>query len=64
MLEGHGGAVVLLEENSSGQILYDTTRQLLADKTKLAQMADGLREMQTGDANELIYETLLGLIQK
>jgi hypothetical protein len=27
-------------------------------------MANGLREMQTGDANELIYETLLGLIQK
>jgi UDP-N-acetylglucosamine--N-acetylmuramyl-(pentapeptide) pyrophosphoryl-undecaprenol N-acetylglucosamine transferase len=64
MLESHGGAVVLLEENSSGQLLYDTTRQLLADKNKLESMANGLREMQTGDANELIYETLLSLIQK
>jgi UDP-N-acetylglucosamine--N-acetylmuramyl-(pentapeptide) pyrophosphoryl-undecaprenol N-acetylglucosamine transferase len=64
MLESHGGAVVLLEENSSGQLLYDTTRQLLADQNKLEAMANGLREMQTGDANELIYETLLSLIQK
>jgi UDP-N-acetylglucosamine--N-acetylmuramyl-(pentapeptide) pyrophosphoryl-undecaprenol N-acetylglucosamine transferase len=64
VLEGHGGAVVLLEPQCSAQVLYDTTCQLLGDRAKLAQMAAGLREMQTGDANEQIYNALMGLLEK
>ena len=64
MLEERGGAVVLLEPQCSGKLLYDTTCQLLADQEKLESMAQGLRELQTGDASEQIYQTLFGLIRR
>lgn len=64
VLEEHGGAVVLLESQCSGRLLYDTTCQLLADQERLQAMAEGLREMQTGDAGEQIYQTLFALLRK
>lgn len=58
-----GGAVLMLEEQASGDKLYDTVRELLAHPDRLEQMRAGLRELAIDDANERIYQVLCNLIQ-
>ena len=57
-----GGAILLPEKDSSGQVLFDTVTGLLADGNKRASMRTALQKLGTADANERIYETLLALI--
>ncbi len=64
VLEERGGAVVLTEPQCSAKLLYDTTCQLLADKARLEAMAQSLRSLQTGDAAEQIYQTLIALMER
>lgn len=63
VLSEAGGAILLPENESSGQVLYETVTGLLADSTKRASMAEALKRLGTADANERIYETLLGLLK-
>ena len=63
VLSDRGGAVLMLEEQASGDKLYDTVRELLAHPDRLEQMRAGLRELAIDDANERIYQVLCNLIQ-
>ena len=63
VLAEKGGAVLLLEQECSAEMLYQTTRELLADPRRLSDMSKALREMQVADASEQIYQTLVGLIK-
>ena len=57
-----GGAILLPEKDSSGQVLFDTVTGLLADPDKRGRMRTALQGLGTADANERIYETLLALL--
>ena len=63
VLESKGGAVLLLEKDCTPELLYQTTRALLDDPDRRAEMTKALRSMQTEDAAEKIYETLCSLIR-
>lgn len=58
-----GGAVVLLEPVCSGETLYKTTQELLADPQRRAGMARSMETMGIPEAAERIYETLLALVK-
>ena len=62
VLSEAGGAVLLPEKDSSGQLLYDTVTELLTDTEKRSSMESALKKLGTEDANERIYQTLLGLL--
>ncbi len=63
VLADRGGALLLLEKDCTPELLYQTVRDLMADPERRARMAASLQELQTGDANEQIYQTLYELIQ-
>lgn len=62
MLESHGGAVVLTEEQATGQALFDETAAILRSPEKHRAMAAGMRELGIPDATERIYQTLMALL--
>ena len=62
VLGSQGGAVVLLELVCTGEVLYKTASDLLADTAKLDSMARAMTELGVPEAAEKIYETLLGLM--
>ena len=62
MLESHGGAVVLTEEQATGKALFDETSAILRDSEKRQAMAAGMRELGIPDATERIYNTLMSLL--
>ena len=62
MLESHGGAVVLTEEQATGQALFDETAAILRSPEKRRAMAAGMRELGIPDATERIYQTLMALL--
>ena len=59
VLEAAGGAVVLVEQNSSGQALFQTACGILHDREKLASMEQNMAKLGIRDATERIYETIL-----
>lgn len=63
VLEGQGAAVVLLEQDSSGRVLFDTVSNLLADVKGRDTMVRALNAMATPDAGEVIYHTLMKLMK-
>lgn len=63
VLSEAGGAVLLPEKESSGQLLYDTVTALLADGDRRSAMSAALKKLGADDANERIYQTLLGLLR-
>lgn len=64
ILEKHGAAVVLRENECSGDILYEETKRLVSDPEKLAQMRRAVREMAVPDSAEKIYDIILELTGK
>ena len=60
-LEEAGGAQVLLEKDSSGQVLFQTAAALLRDAERLANMEQNMASLGIRDATERIYETILAL---
>ena len=62
MLESHGGAVVLTEDQATGKALFDETSAILHDSGKRQAMAAGMRELGIPDATERIYSTLMSLL--
>lgn len=63
VLEKQGAAVVLLEQDSSGQALFDTVSGLMGDVQGRDAMVRALNAMSTPDASETIYRVLLELMQ-
>ena len=61
ILERHGGAVVMLEQELSADELYTTARDILADAKKRQAMSEGMLSLGIRDATERIYETVMAL---
>lgn len=63
ILEKHGGAVVLLESETSGAQLYQETVDILSDPQRLSSMSRGMASLGILDATERIYNTVMALIK-
>jgi len=63
VLEEQGAAVVLLEKDSSGQVLFETVSALLADHKGRERMVRALNAAAVPDAGETIYRVLLELMK-
>ena len=62
-VEKSGGAVLLLEADCNGTVLYERVKALTADTKKLAEMEKGAASLGTPDCVSDIADLLLGLIQ-
>jgi len=62
ILEKHGGAVVLLEQDAGGETLYETAAAVLSDPARLRSMQRGMSELGILDATERIYGTVMSLL--
>ena len=63
VLEAAGGAVVLLERDSSGQALFQTACGILHDAQRRAAMEKAMASLGIRDSTERIYQTVLELCQ-
>ena len=63
VLANAGGAVLLPEEETSGERLYELIDSLLKDEARRENMSRALREMAVPDAAEQIYGVLRGLMK-
>ncbi len=63
VLEQQGGAVVLLEKDCGGKVLFDTVSALIADQKRRDGMVRSLNAAAVPDAGEAIYRVLLELIR-
>lgn len=61
VLEAAGGAVVLLEGDSSGQALFQTACGILHNEESRAAMEKAMASLGIRDATERIYQTVLEL---
>ena len=61
VLADAGGAVLLLEKDSSGQLLYDTARKILGDPDRQKRMSAAMSSLGTIDAAEKIYAAVMSL---
>ena len=59
VLEAAGGAVVLLEKDCSGALLFKTACDILRDDEKRASMEKAMTDLGICDATERIYQTIL-----
>ena len=62
LLESHGGAVVLTEEQATGEALYESAKDILQNPEKRRSMAKAMAELGIPDATERIYNTLMALL--
>ena len=60
-LEDAGGAVVLLEPECSGRLLFQTVAELLRDRERLGRMSAAMAALGVRDATERILETVEGI---
>ena len=63
VLAARGGAVMLLEKDSTGDTLYETARDILSDPGRRAEMSRHMGEMGILDATERIYQTVTSLLK-
>ena len=63
ILEKHGGAVVLLEQDASGDKLYETTLAILSEPARLQTMQAGMLSLGIPDATARIYDTVMSLLK-
>ena len=63
ILEKQGGAVVILERDCQGGVLYKETDDLLRERWRRDQMSRALIANSVPDASEQIYKVLLKLIK-
>lgn len=59
VLEEHGGIRLLLESESSGQLMYDAAMEILSDAGKLQSMHEAMLALSVPDAAERIYQTVM-----
>jgi len=62
VLEQAGAAVVIREADSTGELLYKTAAELLADPQKLREMRQHLAELAVVDSTERICAVILELV--
>ena len=58
-----GGAEVLLEKDSSGQVLYDAACAILQDAAKRENMEKTMASLGIRDASDRIYRTILEILR-
>ena len=63
VLEAAGGAAVLLEQECSGQKLFQTACGILHDEARRAGMASAMASLGVRDATERIYQAVTELIR-
>ena len=61
VLESAGAAAVVLEQDSSGQVLFQTACSILHDEARRAAMEEAMGALGIRDAAERIYQTILGI---
>lgn len=61
ILERHGGALVMLEPESSGKKLFDAASAILKDPARQVAMSRGMGSLGIPDATERIYETVMSI---
>ena len=61
ILEQHGGAVVLLEADASGEALYRAASGILRDPRRQADMSRGMAELGIRDATKRLYDTVMSI---
>ena len=59
VLESAGAAAVVLEQDSSGQVLFQTACSILHDEARRAAMEEAMGALGIRDAAERIYQTIL-----
>ena len=64
VLADAGGAVMILEKDSSGQLLYDTACSILGDDARRAEMSAAMASLGVIDATEKIYAAVMALRRK
>lgn len=62
LLHRHGGAVMLLESDASGEALYETASAILSDTQRRETMERAARELGIPDATARLYETVMALV--
>ena len=63
VLADAGGAVMVLEKDSSGRKLYDTAWEILRDENKQKHMREAMSSLGAIDAAEKIYAAVMGLLK-
>ena len=61
VLDNAGGAVMVLEKDSGGQLLYDAAREILGDPERRKRMSAAMSSLGTVDAAEKIYAAVMSL---
>ena len=61
ILERHGGACVMLEQESSGKKLFELASAILSDPKRQADMSRGMASLGIPDAAERLYETVMSI---
>ena len=61
VLDDAGGAVMVLEKDSSGQKLYDTACDILRDEARRKKMSAAMASLGSIDAAEKIYSAVMAL---
>lgn len=64
VLESHGAALVVRENDCDGDSLYDTVKQLLQDEERLRSMRMAAQKLAVVDAAERIYGVILELAKQ
>ena len=64
VLSDAGGAVLMLEQDSSGQKLYDTACSILSDDSRRASMSQAMASLGVIDAAEQIYAAVTSLVRR
>ena len=63
VLADAGGAVMILEKDSSGQSLYDTACDILRDEARRKAMSAAMSSLGTIDAAEKILDAVMALVR-
>lgn len=61
VLANAGGAVMILEKDSSGRALYDAAREILRDRDRRKRMSAAMASLGSIDASEKIYGAVMDL---
>ena len=63
VLAGAGGAVMVLEKDSSGPLLYDAACRILQDGERRRKMREAMSSLGSIDASEKIYAAVMDLLK-
>jgi UDP-N-acetylglucosamine--N-acetylmuramyl-(pentapeptide) pyrophosphoryl-undecaprenol N-acetylglucosamine transferase len=63
ILEKHGGAVLLLEQECTGDKLFMAARDILCSRERCEAMSRGMAELGILDATERIYDTVMAIVK-